>query len=154
DNVSGFKAGDTVLMIQMKGARIDQSNAASFGTITDYGHAGNYEFNVVGSVAGNTITLLNALTNDYDIPDGKVQFVRVPYYQDYTVSQPHTALPWDGNKGGVFAIQVAGTLTLDADIDVSGQGFRGGAGSANYYSGCSSMDYHYPANSPYGGHKG
>ncbi len=42
---TGYNAGDTVLLIQMKGAIIDSSNAATFGTITNLRNAGNYEFN-------------------------------------------------------------------------------------------------------------
>ena len=48
-----FKAGDTVLMIQMKGAVIDTSNTPAFGTILDYGNAGNIhniEFGVAQEV--------------------------------------------------------------------------------------------------------
>ncbi len=154
DDATGFNAGDTVLMIQMKGAVVDQSNTAAFGAITDYRNAGNYEINVISAIIGNNISLLYALNNSYDIPNGKVQFVRVPYYQDYAVNQLHSCLPWNGSKGGVFAIHVAGTLTLSADIDVSGQGFRGGNPSANDYPGCSSMDYYYPSGSVLGGEKG
>ena len=35
-NDSAFNVGDTVLLIQMKGAIIDTSNTAAFGTIIDY----------------------------------------------------------------------------------------------------------------------
>ena len=31
-----YKSGDTVLLIQMKGAVIDSTNTAAFGTITNY----------------------------------------------------------------------------------------------------------------------
>ncbi len=34
-DASEFKAGDTVLLIQMKGATVDSSNSTAFGTITD-----------------------------------------------------------------------------------------------------------------------
>jgi|GEM_PF-1353320 len=154
DTATGFRAGDTVLIIQMKGARIDSTNTSAFGTVTDYRQAGNYEFNVIRSVSGNNLSLMYELLHPYDIPDGKVQVVRVACFQNYTVSKPHTCLPWNGSKGGVFAIRAAGTLTLSENIDVSGKGFRGGARSANYFSGCSSMDYYYPAGSNFGGGKG
>src|ERR1700754_825749 len=36
-----------------------------------------------------------------------------------------TCKPWDGRIGGVM-ILIADSLTLNADIDVSGKGFRGG----------------------------
>lgn len=132
DDATGFRAGDTVLMIQMKGATIDTSNTASFGSVLNYNGAGNYEFNTIKSVSGNTITLFYQVKRNYDIPGGLVQFVRVPYFPSYTVSQPHTCMPWNGTKGGVFAINVAGTLTLNDNIDVSGKGFGGGVSNPVY----------------------
>lgn len=131
DTAAGFNAGDTVLMIQMKGAVIDTSNTASFGTILDYRGAGNYEYNVIEAKNGNDLTLLYTITRDYNIPDGKVQLVRVPSYQNYSINQLHTCMPWNGTKGGVFAIHVAQALTLNENIDVSGKGFRGATNNQN-----------------------
>lgn len=126
ENASAFNAGDTVLLIQMKGAVIDSSNTNAFGNVTDYKNAGNYEFNFVKSKTGNIIELLNKLTRPYNIPVGKVQLIRVPYFTSTIVSSTLTCLPWDGAKGGVLAFNVRDTLTLDASIDVSAKGFRGG----------------------------
>lgn len=125
DTATAFQVGDTVLMIQMKGAVIDSSNTASFGTILDYRGAGNYEYNIIEAKNGHNLTLRYTVKRDYNIPDGKVQLVRVPSYQDYTINQLHSCMPWNGNKGGVFVIHVAGTLNMNQDIDVSGKGFRG-----------------------------
>ena len=105
EDASSFNIGDTVLMMQMKGAIIDSTNTANFGTITDYKNAGNYEFNYVKSKTGNVIELKNILTRQYDIPTGKVQLVRVPYYNSAAVTSILTCLPWDGNKGGVLAFK-------------------------------------------------
>lgn len=126
DDASGFKIGDTVLMIQMKGATIDSSNTASFGTVTSYNGAGNYEQNLIKNISGNTITLLYQIKRNYDVPKGLVQLVRIPYFSNYNVAQTLTCLPWNGTKGGVFAINVRNALTLNESIDVSGTGFRGG----------------------------
>lgn len=126
ENASAFKAGDTVLMIQMKGAIIDSSNSTSFGTITDYKGAGNYEFNYVKMVSGNTIYLENVLIRSYDIPYGKVQLIRIPYYNTLAEDKVLTCLPWDGTKGGVLSFIVKNDLELKQNIDVSGRGFRGG----------------------------
>ena len=71
--------GDTVLLIQMKGAVIDTTNTPAFGTVIDYKNAGNYEYNYVKSKSGNIIELKNKLTRQYNIPLGKVQLIRVPY---------------------------------------------------------------------------
>src|SRR5688500_12291849 len=75
---SSLNAGDTVLMIQMKGATIDSSDTPAFGTITSFNNAGNFEFNYVKSRTGNVIELKNMLSRQYTIPDGKVQLIKVP----------------------------------------------------------------------------
>ncbi len=126
EDASTFKIGDTVLMIQMKGAIIDSSNSASFGSIVDYRSAGNYEFNYIKSISGNEIDLRNIVMRQYDIAGGKVQLIRVPYFHNITFSSPLSCLPWDGRKGGVLAFNVRDTLNLNADIDVTGKGFWGG----------------------------
>lgn len=127
EDASAFNIGDTVLIIQMKGATIDSSNTSTFGTISGYGNAGNYEFNYVKTINGNEIEFLNRLTRQYDIPNGKVQLIRVPYYQDLDVNSVITCPPWDGSKGGVLVLNVADSLKLNSTINVDGKGFRGGA---------------------------
>lgn len=145
ENASAFNTGDTVMMIQMKGAVIDSTNTAAFGTITDYKNSGNYEFNFVKSKSGNIIELKNVLTRQYDIPVGKVQLIRVPYYTNANVSSTLTCPPWDGSKGGVLVLNVQDTVNLSANIDASGKGFRGGTspntGSTTTY--CSNNNYFY-----------
>ncbi|MEO6729922.1 MAG: hypothetical protein ABIN01_01810, partial [Ferruginibacter sp.] len=128
ENASTFNVGDTVLMMQMKGAVVDSSNTNSFGTVTDYKNAGNYEFNYVKNKVGNIIELKNILTRQYDIANGKVQLIRVPYYDNINITSTLTCMPWDGNKGGVLVLNVRNAIDLNADIDVSGKGFKGGNG--------------------------
>ena len=126
ENAIKFNVGDTVLLIQMKGAVIDSTNTAAFGNITDYKSAGNYEFNYVKSKTGNVIELKNKILRTYEVPNGKVQLIRVPYFTNYVVTDTLTCLPWDGSKGGVLVFNVQNNLTLNNVIDVSGKGFRGG----------------------------
>lgn len=157
EDASTFNVGDTVLMIQMKGAVIDSSNTAAFGSISSYNNAGNYEFNYVRSKAGNVIELLNKLTRQYDIPVGKVQLVRVPYYNgSVTISDTLTCLPWDGNKGGILAFNVKDTVNMNADINVSGKGFKGGVGynPGNASLTCFQNNYYYPPNTINAAQKG
>lgn len=127
EDPSAFNVGDTVLLIQMKGATIDSTNTAAFGIISGYGNAGNYEFNYVKTINGNEIEFLNRLTRQYDIPNGKVQLIRVPYYQDLDVNSVLTCPPWDGSKGGVLVLNVSNSLNINGAINVDGKGFRGGA---------------------------
>lgn len=145
-DASKYNPGDTVLLIQMKGAVIDSSNTSNFGTVTDYKNAGNYEYNYVKQKTGNLIQLKNLITRQYDIPTGKVQLIRVPYYDNLTVNNKLTCLQWDGSKGGVLAFNVKNTLTMNADIDVSGKGFIGGQvinpKNNSFY--CHENNYYYP----------
>ncbi len=120
----------TEYFIQMKGATIDATAPATnpnFGTITAYNSAGRYEFAAISTVPDATtiIYILAATTNIFD-PAGRIQIVRVPNYTDVTIVAPLTAQAWNGTTGGVLALWVTGTLTLNSDIDVSGMGFRGG----------------------------
>lgn len=149
EDASTFNIGDTVLMIQMKGAVIDSNNTAAFGSITDYKNAGNYEINYVKSKAGNIIELKNILTRQYDLPNGKVQLVRIPYYQNATITSTLTCLPWDGNKGGILVLNVQDTINLTANIDVSGSGFKGGIGFNSQLGvlNCFQNNYYYPQSS-------
>ena len=151
-----YNVGDTVLMIQMKGAIIDSSNTASFGNITDYKSAGNYEFNYVKSRNGNAIELKNKIIRPYEIPTGKVQLIRVPYFTNYTVNDTLTCLPWDGSKGGVLAFNVQNSLSLNNSIDVSGKGFKGGIDPVTNPSTflCAETQYLYPPNADLASGKG
>ena len=140
-----YNPGDTVLIIQMKGAVIDSSNTSTFGNISNYNNAGNYEMNIVKQKNGNSLSLLNILNRQYDIPNGKVQLVRVPYYKNVTIDNTLTCLPWDGSKGGILVLNVENTTTLNANIDVTGKGFSGGLSpnpnTTTLY--CNYNDYYY-----------
>ena len=149
EDASSFKIGDTVLIIQMKGATIDSSNTATFGTIIKNNNAGNYEFNYVKNKVGNEIELLDSVTRSYDIPLGKVQLIRVPCYKTANLNAVLTCLPWDGSKGGVLVLNAKDSVILQNDIDVSGRGFSGGkspnTGSTMLM--CFENEYLYPAGS-------
>lgn len=135
-DASDFSPGMTVLLIQMKGATINTSNAATFGDITDLGHAGRFEKATIASLSGNTVFFQNALVHTYHT-GGSVQLVDVPVYENATVTGTLSAAPWNGQTGGILALEVSGTLTLQADLDVSGQGFRGGIAEITAANNCS-----------------
>lgn len=121
-------AGDLVLVMQMQ----DSTGAL----------AGNYEYAVVtvGGGVGATIRLGAPLVNAYaqSVSAGTIrtyQVVRVPQYSAATVSGTINVLPWfveptNGNAtGGVYAVDVAGALTMNGvTINANGKGFRGGRG--------------------------
>jgi len=127
DNASGLTPGQRVLLSQAKGTVIDNSNTSAFGDITALNNAGNYEFNTICTINGNEVGLKFTLLNSYD-PAGQVQLVGIPSYGSVTVTSTVSSIPWDPvtGKGGIVVIEAAGALFLNADIDVRGQGFRGG----------------------------
>src|SRR5665647_275988 len=147
-DASKYNIGDTVMIIQMKGAVIDSTNTGNFGTVADYKNAGNYEFNIIKQKTGNTLSLLNLLERQYDIPNGKVQLIRVPYFSTANITSTLTCLPWDGSKGGVLVLNARDAINMSANIDVSGKGFNGGnspnPNTTTLY--CNYDNFYYPEN--------
>ncbi|TGV02519.1 hypothetical protein EM932_10075, partial [Flavivirga rizhaonensis] len=132
-DASAFSIGDKVLIIQMKGATIDNTNTSTAGDITSIGNAGNYEFFTISNIIGNVIYPNGALVNTYDVP-GLLQLVRVPNFSNnVNVNGLVSGIPWDPilGTGGVVAIFVEDTLTLNADIDAGEMGYNGVAVTAN-----------------------
>ncbi len=127
NTTSGLNNGSKVLLIQMKGAVIDASNASTFGNISSISSAGNYEFNYVCNISGNNVILEYTMLRTYD-PTQQVQLVSVPVYNSVTINGTITGAAWDpvAGTGGVVAIEATNTIFLNANIDVSGQGFQGG----------------------------
>ncbi len=156
DDASVFSAGDYIMIIQMKGAEIDTSNTSNFGSIINLNSAGLYEKAQIDYIDGNDIYLLTLLENNYDV-NASVQIVNIPQYVDATVDAPVLTQAWDGEKGGIIAFEVSGTLTMNSKIDASQQGFRGGTReilpvTCNWQS--MYDEYFYPDNSFEGSGKG
>ena len=152
-----FAVGDEVLLIQMQGADILESNLSTFGDVSSMGGAGSYELATVCDVAGSTVILENNLVNaDYD-PAGQLQLITVPEYTDATVNAELTGQAWNGTSGGVLALSVTNELTLDAPINMDGKGFRGGD-FENAISNCTWIipvnNYFYDTPNDGGGKKG
>jgi hypothetical protein len=126
-DATGLYNGQPILIIQMKGATINASNTAAYGSVTAVNDAGNYEFNTVCSISGNVVSLQNTMVNAYD-PTGNVQLVSYTSYTDVTVTGTINAQPWSSTTGtgGVVVVAATNSITLNANIDVSGQGFQGG----------------------------
>lgn len=145
-----FSPGDKVLVIQMKGALLHLGNNSGFGDIDSLNGAGNFEFGCVSHVSGSQIYLSDSLRNYYD-PTGAVQMVRVPVYSAPVVSGNISPLAWNGIRGGIVVLETPGRLTLNADIDVSANGFRGGTvGTGNF----NCLDANYVTPAGVGGNKG
>lgn len=123
DTPSLFAVGMQVLIIQMQGVSINQNNSSSYGDITNYSSAGNYEIQTIDSILGDTIKLRYQMEREYDATHS-LQLMPLPVYQTATVTGVLTCKAWDGNTGGVLVLK-ADTLILDDTIDITGRGFRG-----------------------------
>jgi hypothetical protein len=125
---AGLASGELILIIQMQGATINETDGPSYGAVTSYGNAGKREFVEVSSVPNSTtINLATALSKSYTA-SGKVQIVRIPRYEIFTIQTGAsvTCPAWDGSTGGIVSIEANKTTTINGTIDVSGKGFRGG----------------------------
>lgn len=128
---TALAADDVLLIYQPQGANIRSGNNSNYGSVSNYRRAGYYEFVTVSSVSGTTINLTfesgcgPGLVNRYSLG---AQVIRVPQYQNLTISSSGevVATDWNGTIGGVVTVHVLDTLALNGEIDVSGQGFRGG----------------------------
>ena len=123
------------------------------------------QVSITGSGTNNG--LLNAYTNSNATAtkgQARFQVVRVPQYTSATLNGV-TAAPWVTNTaapiglgtGGVLAIDVAGTLTVNAGVaaSVDGQGFRGAAGrQLNGGGPATNTDYRNPSTVTTHGGKG
>ncbi len=132
-NLPALAPGDLILIYQAQGATISTADTAAYGAITALNNAGRWEYQTVASISTNTITLANygggctGLKNSYDAT-GRTQVIRVPQYRDLSITSGGSisALPWDGARGGIVAVNVSGTLSNNGAISASGAGFRGG----------------------------
>ena len=146
--------GDLLLIIQLQDALINNTNTSSYGHgvpgdpatgWTKLQSTGQFEFVTATSavpLAGGNLTFTgtganggalntyvraayNAAANN---GQQRYEVIRVPQYTSATLSSALVPLPWDGNLGGVLAIDVASQLTLGGTVSADSLGFRGGAG--------------------------
>ncbi|QPQ55484.1 hypothetical protein IC614_02440 [Allosphingosinicella flava] len=173
-----IQPGDLLLVIQMQDALFSPSNDDSYGDgtpggygngYTDIRQAGRYEFVRATSAMGQfggTVTIQGAtgdglvnsyFTAPYSDTDYRRSFqvVRVPQYDEATISGTVTASPWDGDAGGIVVLDVARRLTFSGGgISVAGQGFRGGAGRNLGSGNGTATDYATPTWNGANGQKG
>jgi gliding motility-associated-like protein len=133
--LSAFQPGDKVLLIQMTGATKGGFSRLNSGIFLDAKSCGKFEILQVDEVqTGGTdkyVTFTDNVNNSYDSGE-KIQLVRITEGEKIIVSGTVTAKDWDGNTGGIVAMIGLDTIALQADIDVTSKGFRGGQPENNY----------------------
>jgi hypothetical protein len=126
----GLSSATKILLVQMKGGSINtaSSTSSTWGDTTSLNNAGNYEVNYICYINEDSVFLVFNLLNDYTAPSGKVQLVPFARYQNANTTATVTAAPWDNTAGtgGVVAIDVVDTLTLNAPIAADSAGYIGG----------------------------
>jgi len=142
DDPQKYAVGEQVVIMQMKGADLVKQNNATFGDISAIGAAGLFEFNYIDSIFGDTIDLIYQLKSpDYNV-NARLQMISVPTADVLNIVGTVVASPWDGTKGGVVILNARDSIILASDIDLNGQGFRGGVRSSANFT-CAKMDYSY-----------
>ena len=173
-DASHLGAGDWVLLIQTRGARGIGEDCGRYGRVEDYGGAGNIEIVRVDSINANpglgdeyvvlqecpSLFYYAAYPGTSGIPghnDYGYQIVKVQFFDnDVIVDGDLNADVWNPvtGVGGVIALASTGTITLKADIDVSGKGFAGGSPNSNDNSDADQSAYFYDPGDNKAGEKG
>lgn len=145
--------GDLILIFQMQGVAVDIStypvtgfggdytvqnswfsngtlDTTEFGQVMNYKNAGYFEYAEVVSISGENIINLSCGLSKSFVVSGHVQVIRVPRYENLTVSNNASisAPNWNGSSGGVVAAEINGELILTGTGSISADevGFRGG----------------------------
>jgi uncharacterized repeat protein (TIGR01451 family) len=147
-------AGDLLLIVQLQDALINNTNTSSYGHgvpgdpatgSTNLQSSGQFEYVTATSavpLAGGNLTFtgtganggaLNtyvraAYSGGANNGQQRYEVIRVPQYTSATLNSALVPLPWDGNLGGVLAIDVAAQLTLGGTVSANALGFRGAGG--------------------------
>lgn len=148
-NASGaataIAVGDLLLIVQMQDGTINSTNSSAYGNgstgsgYTSLGQAGLYEYVTVTAVNGSVLTIAGGgsgggLINSYveaaatsTTGQSTYQIVRVPQYTTLKLNGNVTPAKWDGQSGGIVALDAADTFNFNnKTIDVTKAGFRGG----------------------------
>lgn len=139
NSVNAFSAaalgqGDLVMIMQVQGADITTTDDANYGAITAYNNTGSYEVRTVYGVTNNTIFLCQNLAHTYTVGDrNRTQVIRIPRLSSLNISSgvTLTGLTWDGQAGGVVAIESQTNMVIDGIITATAIGFRGGVDDKN-----------------------
>jgi len=124
-STTGFQAGQEVMIITM------QDPSTTNNTV------GQYEYNRISKISGDTLIFTSLLNKTYDATTIKHQVVVVPNYNNLTIANGGnlTCHAWDGFTGGVLPLRVKGVLEVQAGgaINASATGYRGSPQRTTYY---------------------
>lgn len=146
-----FEDGEFVIVMQMQDNVIgtNTTNATTFGDLSAIQSAGRYEVAQILShteSAGlpNSIVLTSTLSNTYNInTNASVQLITFRFLgANFTSTANIGTTAWNGTIGGVTAMSVSSTFSLNHNITANAAGFQGGLkNTPNGYSACKSGTY-------------
>ncbi len=149
-----FVTGEKVVVMQMQDNVIGTNtlNTATFGNLGSIQSAGLWEIKTISAQTRSvgvlqTLSFSTPLVNTYNIGvNTSVQVIsfRLLNAAAFSTTAAITGAAWNGTVGGIVALEVGTTLTLNHSISANGLGFRGGNRSNDYYGGgttCTLIDY-------------
>lgn len=147
---TAWAAGDLALLIQMQCVDLNRTETDAYGdgvagrpgsgyleTGPTACKAGRHEYVPAGVgtsaasfVPGAPLQFTYEQANPTaSTPRRSFQVVRVPQYGNLTLGGQLNALPWNGDNGGVIALDVARTMDFAGQtLNAAAMGFRGGGG--------------------------
>ncbi|HEX8436244.1 MAG TPA: hypothetical protein VF697_14150, partial [Archangium sp.] len=130
-DVSAFKAGELVLVLQMGSDTALPGTGETDVTVDLAGSgAGRWELARLASVESGVLRLTAPLVNRFATVS---QVVRVPEHSDVRISNGSSlvAPAWNGRSGGVLAFLTTGTVFNQGSLVADGAGFKGGVAEFN-----------------------
>jgi hypothetical protein len=127
--------GDVLMIIQMQGGTINNSDTPNYGSnngtgngFTDVGLAGQYDFAEVAEVATPNLILNLSLSQSLSFHfsstgNNRFQAIRVAFCREATVNSTNVPA-WNGSVGGVLVVMAERILL--GNVSLEGKGFRGG----------------------------
>ena len=135
-----FTVGGDIILMQIQDDCIgtNTTNVSTFGNVGSIANTGNYEIRKIAArfpATGTPTTIVLDFAPTYTFNTGGNSSVQIITFRNLGVNYTTTAniigLAWDGNVGGVIAVQITNTLTLNHNISADGIGFRGGVRSSD-----------------------
>ncbi len=127
-SINGAVGGTTVTISHTMGTFVAGQRVLMHQTQSSGADAGQYEYNTVAAVSGATVSVTTPLTHTYTTAGtAHAQMIVVGVYDSVNVEAAGslTAPPWNGNTGGILAMDVRTSTTVAGAITMDGRGFRG-----------------------------
>jgi hypothetical protein len=106
---------------------------------------GRWELARLSGVTPTAVTLDVPTTLSFTSPGAQLVHVREYTSVQIAAGAKLTAVPWDGERGGIVAFLSIGTVTNAGEINAVGAGFRPGLARSVTFDGCTATDGN-PAN--------